>query len=81
MEEEKWIELPNLANERANAKAIPIGDKIFIIGGCDTLQNISQIDMYSYYYIRFDIETGTFWLSQQSLSMSAEVKSVHRDSD
>lgn len=37
--------MPNLPSERAAAKAIMVGTKIFLIGGHDTLQNISSIDM------------------------------------
>lgn len=37
--------MPNLPTERAGAKAISIGNKILLFGGCDTLQNVSTIDM------------------------------------
>ena len=38
--------LPNLPNERAGARALLHDDKILLIGGKDTLQNINSIDMY-----------------------------------
>jgi hypothetical protein len=40
------VALPNLPTERAGAKALLVGSKVLLFGGNDTLQSLSNIDMY-----------------------------------
>lgn len=44
--EQKWKPLKNLSRQRTKAKTMVHKDQIFIWGGCDSLQNLTQIEMY-----------------------------------
>jgi len=43
-----------MPTERAGAKALLIGTKIYLFGGSDSLQMISAIDVYHLLLYRFD---------------------------
>ena len=46
LEGEEWVQLPKMPSERMGAQAVLIKDKILLVGGCDSLQNVTNIDMY-----------------------------------
>ena len=45
--EDKWVQLPEMPRERAQARALLTSDqkKILIVGGTSFMQTISEIDM------------------------------------